>query len=98
MKKILWVGVRGLSTIETAELRRLFGSQLQIIRSKASVYDSHKILQEYWDDNYDELILQAIDYQVVAIITEKDVKPLWWCEVRQRFRRIQSVILEFGEV
>ena len=74
--KILWLSRHQPLHSQIAELKRLFGSDTQVVRDAQPFRSAEEIKQRYQQGEYDDLVVVA-PLSVMAKLVDLGVKPLW---------------------
>lgn len=76
MVKVLWVSKNAPLQSQLNELRRLFGSDTQVVIDPNPFSSASEIVRRYREGGYDEMVLIA-PLTVCRVICDFGYKPLW---------------------
>lgn len=114
MKKVIWFSRHPVLPTQVAELKRLFGDDVQIVTDPRPFDSAEDIVRRFRAAGGDEMVVVA-PLSVLGRLCDLGIKPLW-AEMEQvppeqaevtaagrhyrfvRFRRVKRLVLEFEEV
>lgn len=114
MKKIIWFSRHDILPSQVAELKRLFGDDVQIMRDPNPFSNADEVVERFKMLGADEMVIVA-PLSVISALCDRGIKPLH-AEMKEvpleqaevvaknrgyqfvRFRRIKRVVLEFEDI
>lgn len=113
-KKILWLSRHSILPSQFKELKRIFGSDLEVFQDPRPFDDARDIVKRFREGGYDEIVAVA-PLSVIQRLTELGIRPLWAemkvCDPEEaettvsgrpykfvKFKRIKAIKVEFEDL
>lgn len=75
-KRILWVSRHPMNGVQMGALRRMFGSDVEVVEDPRPFDNAETIVRRFRDGGYDDCIVVA-PYSVLARMVDLGLQPLW---------------------